>query len=126
MIGVGIFISDVHQPNKDGEQRHKEKYHKGQLGNGRVQKAAGPLDNGQNVVGGVEGHLVGQVTFDVIFFAGLFKIEKGVLFYHMDKELHFVGKATHSRFRTDAVEITIWIGRHQRILVYFLFRVLQF
>jgi len=36
MIGVGIIISDVHQPNEDGEHRHKEKYDERKLGNGIV------------------------------------------------------------------------------------------
>jgi len=33
MIGVGVFFSDVHQPNKDGEQRHEEENHEYEASN---------------------------------------------------------------------------------------------
>ena len=36
MIGVGIIISDVHQPNEDGEHWNKEKYDERKLGNGAI------------------------------------------------------------------------------------------
>ena len=118
MIGVGVFFSDVHQPNKDGEQRHEEEDDERQFGNGVLHEDARPLHNGQNIIGGIEGHFVGQGTFNSVLLFGLVKGEQGVLFDHVHKKFHLVRKGIHALSLADAVKIMGRVCFHQRILVH--------